>query len=197
MNSEEKNRLAEQWLDAGLKALGSAEPQPGLEGRVLANLRAEEEKLSLRWRMWWPRLTTGVIVAIVAAAVIFLTRTPPRRRDTAELASPRRQSAQPEVASAARTVEPDTRRISHRTSRLLKIEASAASKRTREEYPKLDQFPSPQPLSEQEKLLAQYVAERPREAEMVARMRAEWLKADLREFEKGNAVRDEPQDVKR
>jgi len=38
--------------------------------------------------------------------------------------------------------------------------------------PKLSQFPSPQPLSEQERLLVRYVTDFPQEAAMVAKAQA-------------------------
>jgi hypothetical protein len=47
--------------------------------------------------------------------------------------------------------------------------------------PKLDQFPSPQPLSEQEKLLWNYVAQHPERAGLVAEARMESLERDAEE----------------
>jgi hypothetical protein len=51
--------------------------------------------------------------------------------------------------------------------------------------PKLDQFPSPRPLSEQEKLLQSYVAEYPERAVLIARARTEALRQDQLEEMKG------------
>jgi len=47
--------------------------------------------------------------------------------------------------------------------------------------PKLDQFPSPQPLSDQERILASYVMNYPEQAALVARARAEILRQDREE----------------
>ncbi|MGD0417120.1 MAG: hypothetical protein ABSA80_17310 [Terriglobales bacterium] len=47
--------------------------------------------------------------------------------------------------------------------------------------PKLAQFPSPQPLSEQERILASYVALYPETAALVAQARAEALQRDREE----------------
>ena len=47
-----------------------------------------------------------------------------------------------------------------------------------EAHPKLDQFPSPQPLSEQEKILVSYVEDYPDYAVLVARLRTEALRRD-------------------
>lgn len=41
------------------------------------------------------------------------------------------------------------------------------------DQPKLDQFPTPRPLSEQEKLLVRYVHEFPEEALLIAKAQAE------------------------
>ena len=45
--------------------------------------------------------------------------------------------------------------------------------------PKLDVFPLPQPLSEQEKMLVAYVAQHSQQAALIARARTEELKEDL------------------
>jgi hypothetical protein len=50
-----------------------------------------------------------------------------------------------------------------------------------ESAPKLAQFPSPQPLSEQEQILASYVARYPDSAALVAEARAAALQQDLEE----------------
>jgi hypothetical protein len=55
--------------------------------------------------------------------------------------------------------------------------------------PKLDQFPSPRPLSKQEELLARYAREHPQEANLIAQAQAELEKQDLLEFEKQDARR--------
>ena len=60
--------------------------------------------------------------------------------------------------------------------------------------PKLEQFPSPQPLSEQEKLLQNYVAENPEQAVLLARARTEALRQDqleeMNSFPSGDSARD-------
>jgi hypothetical protein len=48
--------------------------------------------------------------------------------------------------------------------------------------PRLEQFPSPAPLSEQEEMLVRYIRERPHEAALIARAQAELLKQDLQQF---------------
>lgn len=59
--------------------------------------------------------------------------------------------------------------------------------------PKLDQFPSPQPLSEQEKMLAEYVAGHRQQAILIARVRMAELKKDWpEEMEEASAASNHP-----
>jgi hypothetical protein len=62
--------------------------------------------------------------------------------------------------------------------------------------PKLDQFPSPQPLSEQEKLLENYVAKYPERAVLLARARFEALQRDQLEEMNPLPSRDRTSDLK-
>ncbi len=59
--------------------------------------------------------------------------------------------------------------------------------------PKLDQFPSPRPLSEQEKILASYVTKYPKHAALIAQARAEALRQDLAEEMKDAAAAKDSQ----
>lgn len=68
------------------------------------------------------------------------------------------------------------RRAAHRPTRDLAVPSP----------PKLAQFPSPQPLSEQERILASYVAKYPEHAALVAQARAEALQQDSEEEAAGN-----------
>ena len=92
--------MVDAWIDASLNQYGEAEPRPGLEGRVWANVRAERRR----------RLERG-------------------RRSTAAAA----------------------------------------------DEPKLEQFPSPRPLSTQERLLLLYLRETPQQEVLSAASSAESL----------------------
>jgi hypothetical protein len=60
--------------------------------------------------------------------------------------------------------------------------------------PKLEQFPAPQPLSEQEKLLQAYVAKYPEQAGLVARARTEELRQEQLEEINGFPAGDRDMD---
>ena len=77
-------------------------------------------------------------------------------------------------------------RTAHKTHALRTAPVVAA-------VPKLDQFPSPHPLSEQERMLASYVAQFHDEAVIVARARTEALRRD-REQEMREAGSDGNED---
>jgi hypothetical protein len=187
MGPKERERMAEQWLDAVFKRYGEAEPRPGLEGRVLANLRAAADGRRGR-RVWWPAVAAGAAL-LVAAGAIFWGRHPDNaRKDVTANRGPaviQVHPSKPNIVAGRVTVPTahERRKPAHR---------KAPSQLREAAEPKLDQFPSPRPLSKQEEMLARYVRERPQEARLVAQAQAELMKQDLLEFEK----RDSPEPVR-
>jgi hypothetical protein len=163
-------------LDAVLAKYASVEPREGLEQRVLANLRTEPP---IPGRAWW---RWGVVAAVAAVFLVTLTLTwrsdkqlhpvvanrpvvttlPPKERTMQTVSNAQSSGVRPVRPDAARKVavppSPPTLAIARQ--------------------PKLDQFPSPQPLSEQEKILQSYVAENPEQAVLLARARTEALRQD-------------------
>ena len=179
-NDIDRERLADQWLDAALKQYGQADPRIGLEGRVLANLRAESERLAERRN--WQHTLAAVTAIIVVGATIFLMR----GRDVAKQAVGKHEA--PGVTNASGTPSSDQTssnqvagRVATSVARQLRTSAQA-SRPSRAvgtiAEPRLEQFPSPQPLSEQEEMLASYVAQFPHEAVVAARAQAEIRKQD-------------------
>ncbi len=180
MGPKDRERQIEEWLDSALKEYGEAEPRAGLEGRVLANLRAVDEHLSEPGR-WWPALVAVAAMLSIGAA-IFIVRE--HRGNATEIAA-----VHPPVSHAPQgltelTHAPDAavmpRASKHRRfAGLQRLEQEAKAN-----APRLEQFPSPQPLSEQEKILARYVAELPSEAKQMAQAQTEIERQDQIEFEK-------------
>jgi len=180
-------------LDAALAKYTAAEPRAGLEERVLANLRGEQARIPDR--VWW-RWTAVAAVAVVIVVVLALSlrsdkasrpivvnhpSTPteaPRERETEIVSNAHSSGTRPARPSAARkpAVRPSPPEV-----------AIARA-------PKLEQFPSPQPLSEQEKLLQNYVAQNAEQAVLLARARTEALRQDQLEemtsFPTGDAAVD-------
>jgi hypothetical protein len=171
-----------QWLESALGQYSKAEPRPGLENRILASLQTERSRITARRRWWW---AAG---AAVAAATIVLavwlghgdhTRTPDAIGVSAEitvgdgdrLATPRdvRPATQPaELAAVKARRQPST--------------DPAAGAHQVGDVAKLDQFPTPTPLSDQEKLLARYVEQFPQRAALIARAQTDLQESNQREM---------------
>jgi hypothetical protein len=191
MNPIERERDLDQWLDAALSQYGKAEPRTGLESRVLANLEAERNRIASRRRWLWAVGSATALAAMVVAvwfwqsgrevgpgssAGISTTSHCEEARGSIEPA-PAAKIAHPAGGYPAKQVA--THRPASRPLRDLTVAAT----------PKLDQFPSPRPLSEQEQILMSYVAQYPEKAALVAQAQAEALERD-REEEAAEAAKD-------
>jgi hypothetical protein len=150
MDNKDLNQFIDDLLDAGLARYSNVTPRPGLEGRMLANVRAERERNS--WFLWAGMLAAGAVAAIIVVGVFDLARS--IGRPASPLAATTRQSA-PQVVASLPAVEPALPPPPSRQAakeRVPRIVAETARQETR-----LDVFPSPQPMTEQEKLLLEYV----------------------------------------
>jgi hypothetical protein len=188
--SEEKKSRSydalDRELDAALAQYGAGEPRAGLEQRVLTNLRAEREKIASRTWWRWP-LTVALAAAVTIALGVSLMWRSAKTSPVVSVDRPptRVQSGGqdgPLLAGDARNPPPLTssarRKQTNRDPRRPPTVAAG---------PKLEQFPSPQPMSEQEKILASYVAQYPEHAALIAEARTEALRKDRREEEETGA----------
>jgi hypothetical protein len=162
-------------LDAALAKYAAVEPRAGLEARVLAHLQAERELSSAHAPWEWPQVTALVAAGMILAAVLVWIsgrRTQAVHHESA--ATPHTQVA---LNGANRPGKPPTPAVTSTAS----SHSAHHAHRLARTVPKLEQFPSPQPLSEQEQLLASYVTEYPEHAVLVARARMEALRRDQSE----------------
>jgi len=161
MESRDKDRL-DEWLEIALPQYGRAEPRVGLENRVLANLAVQRASASAVRRWWW---ILGTAAASAAVAIVLWLGSGPKdpSKSAANFTTNAASTGQPKAAATARStvrqkhLGAPVRRTSQRTNT---VELARS--------PKLSQFPSPQPLSDQERLLARYVRDFPQEAAIVA-----------------------------
>jgi uncharacterized membrane protein YdfJ with MMPL/SSD domain len=181
MTEHEQNRHLDKLLDSALSAYSAVEPGPGLETRILANLReAESRKASRPWRFKW--MWAGAAVAAVAAAILMLVLprvshrpyTAPQsniahtQAPAQPVASPDNSLAHTQPAPPLITVQQrpsadgSSLRHGRQRSAAIPVENAALPINQRPAV-----FPSPSPLTEQEKLLLSYYARTPRE-ELVA-----------------------------
>jgi len=176
----------EQRLNEALKRYGEAEPRPGLESRILRILAAERERSVGRGWHW--RLAAATLAfGIIAVVGFLLARKPDPPRLNVVTGAPITNPGQgkaPARPSDHKTV------VALRPNKQGKSQRHVAVAKARTE-PRLEQFPSPIPLTEQEQMLARYVRERPQEAVMVARARAELLRAELLRFQQPQESKEE------
>ena len=71
MDTEDRNKQIDKWLDTALAEYGNTEPRSGLETRVLANLGAERERRRTLWVRWWPALAAVAAMVLVFAVLLF------------------------------------------------------------------------------------------------------------------------------
>ena len=139
MRDDKRDHFVDELLEASLKQYRGEEPRAGLEMRILAGIRSRERAARRRWLVWAVTFGAGVLAAILLA--LHSTRAPTRqpipsaRSGSADsrLWSPR---LVPGPKQKPRTAKPGVR----------------ATKSARPE-----QFPTPMPLTEQEKLLLAYL----------------------------------------
>lgn len=170
-------------LDAALAKYAAVEPRAGLEARILANLRAQQQtEKSLNWWRW-----TAAITAALLILTTLIWRTEQHGpQDAVRVANSPEKKQQQVVTNTV--VGSSTHTIFKKTAvRRRKHSPTAA---VAQANAKLEQFPSPRPLTEQEKLLAEYVSQFQDEAVLVARARAEVLRQDLKQMQRGTAVDD-------
>jgi len=188
MTNHEDNpieRDLDRILDAALAKYASVEPREGVEERILANLRAADTRSAQR--VWWNWAFAAVLAAafMIAAAVVWQWNKASQPPIGVYLPPVNVAPIAPRTAN--RDLSPPLQKKQHRTIRpRLQPEAAAAN-------PKLEVFPSPLPLSEQEKILASYVAGYPEHAALVAEARMDALRQQAEERRRIAGELDEKQ----
>lgn len=180
MEPDEKERLINEWLDAGLRQYGQVEPRPGLETRILARVRAERENVPTpRW-LWWPALA-GLTAILLIGVGVFVVRSkhsgvqsPLVKGSQAPLEQKAPEPSEVKDSPIQQASSPRIRSSIPRPARSHVAEPASA---------RLDQFPSPQPLSEQEVILARYLEQFPREAGLMAQAQTQLTRQEMIERE--------------
>jgi hypothetical protein len=175
----EKDAL-DHKLDATLAKFTTADPRAGLEDRILATLRTEQERAAEPswWR--WPAIAALVAMIVVTVFVGWRSRKPVQNiaAQHPQITMQTIERVKTPVAtnserSSIPLHEPSERRLRPRT--LSRPAAIAVPS------PKPDQFPSPQPLSQQEIILADYIKTYPEHAALIAEARTDELRQDSAE----------------
>ena len=164
METYGKDRL-DRWFDSALQQYGRAEPRTGLEARILANLESSEQAGAGR-RSRWALVPVAATASIAVALWVGIGTQHSTKQPIAASSStgnPKSTAARENHPAAAvpRTV------AHHADKHVLKRTTKVAKE------PKLEQFPSPRPLTEQERFLKQYVEKFPDEAMLIAKVQTE------------------------
>lgn len=160
----------DRMLDAALAEYSATEPRAGLEERVLANLRAE--RAGIPDRAWWRWGLAGALTAVVlvVALALALRSGKPSPPQIVQHPSTIEQSPNvPQMSIVAKDGHPAVQPMIRPT----RTEGGHRAAAVAEANPKLDVFPSPRPLSEQERILESYVNQFRQEAVLIARARSE------------------------
>ena len=180
MESKNNGRL-DTWLDQALREYGDVEPRAGLETRILANLASSSGAAFSR--RWWPSFAALALVAALAAAIWIANRpTRPAKESVATAAS---GSVMPATNSLVRP--PSAANMKRSTARR---RTHVPDARVLARQPRLKQFPSPRPLSEQEQLLTEYVAQFHDKAVLMARAQTKLRKQEQQDLVEEAAQND-------
>jgi len=178
---ETEGNVLDHALDVALAKYSAIEPRPGLERRIVANLRSAQDAVPARsWWQWSAVSVMAMLLVVAAAAAWKLSR--PAERVVQHPAAPMPRSAQ--VATNTETPLPVQR---YPLQRRRAQRHSAAQHDLASDGPKLDQFPSPEPLTQEELALIRYVRRFPSDAVMIASTQEEFEK----EIQQEGAARGE------
>jgi hypothetical protein len=164
-------------LDAALAKYARVEPRAGLEDRILSNLRAEPARA--HDRSWWLLGFAIAAAAVVLVAIGLVSRSAKHSQPLVQrptITAPQNVQAQSSPAKTASALLPANGSIARAQPHPQPSKLDLAPPKDTEpdgaetvaDNPKLDKFPSPRPLSEQEKLLLEYLQQNPEEAAMIA-----------------------------
>jgi len=189
-NHDDRRKESDQLdrtLDAALAKYASVEPREGLEERILANLCSQDARAAEP--TWWNwRFVAAVAAVLMIAAVVVWRWNKPTLPPVATHPPALKQAPfAPEVAHGEENNAAPRKSKRHPTLRHQREPEILAA------GPKLDVFPTPLPLSEQEKILATYVARYPQHAALVAEARMDSLRQEAEERRRIANERDERQ----
>ncbi|HJT53928.1 MAG TPA: hypothetical protein VJ848_08770 [Candidatus Angelobacter sp.] len=151
MADQDKEKQLDDLLDSLLSQYADAEPRPGLETSVLTTIRQARSAKEVRWMGlgWW---AVGAVTVVMTAALIAFSfyggRSHPAKKQIQRAAQQRTIPAPKGDFGPGPAIG---RSVKHARRQVHLAEV------------KKEVFPTPAPLSQQEKLLLRYLAGTPRQ----------------------------------
>jgi len=160
MADQEKDKRVGEMLDSLLANYSSAEPRPGLETRILANLQgaAGNESPAGWWNFRW--LWAGMVTAAIIVAAVLISGRHRVEPPTHVIVRTSQPAPQTEIQPRTPIVRQETAKVPrHKPSTVPTAQRNATLALS--ERPA--NFPTPAPLSEQERMMFIYLENTPRE----------------------------------
>ncbi len=169
MAEQNKERQLDQVLESLLACYSDEQPRPGLETRLLANLRAQaEQQKSSGWRWQWVFAVAGTAALVVLVAlVVHLRHTSPVIPQNANKVIKPVVQPQKQAPTVTQVGDRPQKPFIHSSPNIVVKRQNEPAQLAEQRQ---EVFPTPTPLSDQEKLLLRYMARTPRE-EIVAQSR--------------------------
>jgi xanthosine utilization system XapX-like protein len=166
MKAHDRDHL-DDWLDNALRQYGNAEPRIGLESRILANMEAAGKRALLGCSYGWLLAATSAAALLIGIwfGIWHRPQSAPKAQPILKIAGDVGKQIGSKIIPAARGRHKGMQRR-RQVNEASTVELAGA--------PKLEQFPSPRPLSQQEILLARYVQHFPTEAVLIAQRQGEF-----------------------
>ena len=142
MHDDEPDPFLDELLEASLKQYRGEEPRSGLEMRILAGIRTRERAARRRGLGWAVAVCAGIL-AVIALTLHFAS---------SQLRQPTPSASLPQPA----TTQPAPPMVSRQHPLLSPRRPEARVRRVATRRSRPEQFPTPLPLTEQEKLLLAY-----------------------------------------
>jgi hypothetical protein len=158
----DKDQFVDELLDSALAHRRGAAPSAGLEARILEGVRSAVSKQGREWRAWkwWAAAATAaVVVMFVVIRVANRSHSPAPQSSQAVRAVP--APTPEEILTANSGATPKAERATN-VAEPKQVERRGRRPSRRIETPHWpSQFPTPAPLTEEQKALVQYVRETP------------------------------------
>lgn len=175
------NNDLDRALDTALAKYAAVEPRAGLEARILAHMESQRAPLPNR-RWWlWSVACAGTALLVMTSAVAWRAGMPAHQITERRIPTVNRDLRETETRVVANREQDGIHSLSGKRrqgTRVLRDRRTLVVVHA----PKLDVFPSPQPLSEQEKILANYVATFHAQAALIARVTSQESQRDRMEL---------------